>query len=161
MLIIFILSGLKLIGLQLAEDWLAECQRIRSCRIWISQPCYCKHVLGLLCWPAIQLIKIIHLMYIYFIYSWTQHTSTKMNLSSETQDLFLECLGFARHITLEAPGIFCRIEVNLGPNSFKYETGECPPRTITRWHSGRGRRTGFCSAPSCHMGTTPCSPGAS
>ena len=88
---------------------------------------------------------------VYFIYSWTQHTSTKMNLSSETQDLFLECLGFARHITLEAPGIFCRIEVNLGPNSFKYETGECPPRRIPRWHSGRGRRTGLCSGPSSYI----------
>ena len=59
---------------------------------------------------------------IHFIWSWTQHTSTKMNLSFlETQDLFLE-----------APGIFCRIEVNLGPNSFKYETGEMPSEKNTK-----------------------------
>ena len=92
--------------------------------------------------------QIIH--YLYFMYSWTQHTSTKINPSSlETQNLFLECLGFARHITLEAPGIFSRIEMNLGPNSFKYETGECPLR---RLHSGRGRRTGLCSAPALSYG---------
>ena len=37
-----------------------------------------------------------------------------MNPSSlETQDLFLECLGFARHITLEALGIFVELRLTL------------------------------------------------
>ena len=44
------------------------------------------------------------------------------NISKQTQDLFKDCLGFAKQL-FQSPGVFCKLEVKLGENSFKFETG--------------------------------------
>ena len=43
------------------------------------------------------------------------------NTSTLSQDLFKDCLGFARHLFL-SPGLYCRLEVKLGENSFNFQT---------------------------------------
>ena len=42
------------------------------------------------------------------------------NISTQTQDLFKDCLGFARQ---QSPGLYCRLEVKLGENYFNFQTG--------------------------------------
>ena len=42
------------------------------------------------------------------------------NTSTLSQDLFKDCLGFARHLFL-SPGLYCRLEVKLGENSFNFQ----------------------------------------
>ena len=44
------------------------------------------------------------------------------NTSTQSQDLFKDCLGFARQLS-QSPGVYCKMEVKLGENSFKFETG--------------------------------------
>ena len=44
------------------------------------------------------------------------------NTSTQSQDLFKDCLGFARQLS-QNPGLYCKFEVKLGENSFKFETG--------------------------------------
>ena len=44
------------------------------------------------------------------------------NTSTQSQDLFKDCLGFARQLS-QSPGVYCKLEVKLGENSFKFETG--------------------------------------
>ena len=42
--------------------------------------------------------------------------------SPQYQDLFKDCLGFARQLS-QTPGAFCKLEVKLGENSFSFQTG--------------------------------------
>ena len=44
------------------------------------------------------------------------------NTSTQSHDLFKDCLGFARQLS-QSPGVYCRLEVKLGENSFKFQTG--------------------------------------
>ena len=44
------------------------------------------------------------------------------NTSSQFQDLFKDCLGFARQMS-QIPGVYLKLEVKLGENSFKFEAG--------------------------------------
>ena len=44
------------------------------------------------------------------------------NTSTKSQDLFKDCLGFARQLS-QRPEVYCTLEVKLGENSFKFETG--------------------------------------
>ena len=44
------------------------------------------------------------------------------NTSTQSQDLFKDCLGFARQLS-QSPGVYCRLEVKLGENSFIFQTG--------------------------------------
>ena len=44
------------------------------------------------------------------------------NTSTQSQDLFKDCLGFARQLS-QSPGVYCELEVNLGENSFKFMNG--------------------------------------
>ena len=44
------------------------------------------------------------------------------NTSTQSQDLFKDCLGFTRQLS-QNPGVYCKLEVKLGENSFKFETG--------------------------------------
>ena len=44
------------------------------------------------------------------------------NISTQSQNLFKDCLGFARQLS-QSPGLYCRLEVKLGENSFKFQTG--------------------------------------
>ena len=44
------------------------------------------------------------------------------NTSTQSQDLFKDCLGFARQLS-QSPGVYCRLEVKLGENSFTFQTG--------------------------------------
>ena len=44
------------------------------------------------------------------------------NTSTQSQDLFNDCLGFARQLS-QSPGVYCRLEVKLGENSFIFQTG--------------------------------------
>ena len=39
------------------------------------------------------------------------------NTSTQSQDLFKDCLGFARQLS-QSPGVYCKLEVKLGENSF-------------------------------------------
>ena len=51
----------------------------------------------------------------------TVHTSIP-HTSTQAQDLFKDCLGFARQLS-QSPGLYCKLKVKLGVNSFKFETG--------------------------------------
>ena len=44
------------------------------------------------------------------------------NSSTQSQDLFKDCLGFTRQLS-QSPGVYCKLEVKFGENSFKFETG--------------------------------------
>ena len=44
------------------------------------------------------------------------------NTSTQSQDLFKDCLGFARQLS-QSHGLYCRLEVKLGENFFKLQTG--------------------------------------
>ena len=44
------------------------------------------------------------------------------NTSTQSKDLFKDCLGFARQLS-KSPEIYCRLEVKLGENSFILQTG--------------------------------------
>ena len=44
------------------------------------------------------------------------------DISTQSQDLFNDCLGFARQLS-QSPGVYCRLEVKLGENSFIFQTG--------------------------------------
>ena len=44
------------------------------------------------------------------------------NTSTQSQDLFNDCLGFARQLS-QSPGVYCRLEVKLGENFFIFQTG--------------------------------------
>ena len=44
------------------------------------------------------------------------------NISTQSQNLFKDCLGFARQLS-QSPGLNCRLEVNLGRNYFNLQTG--------------------------------------
>ena len=60
--------------------------------------------------------------------SWSYSTIDKAvytmipNTSTQSQDLFKDCLGFARQLS-QSPRVYCKLEVKLGENSFKFETG--------------------------------------
>ena len=53
----------------------------------------------------------------------------------QSQDLFTDCLGFPRQQS-QSPGVYCRLEVNLGENSFKFETGN-PGKFHGKFHGKR------------------------
>ena len=44
------------------------------------------------------------------------------NTSTQSQDLFKDCLGFAKQLS-QSSGVYFKVEVKLGENSFKFETG--------------------------------------
>ena len=44
------------------------------------------------------------------------------NTSTQSQDLFKDCLSFARQLS-QSPGVYCKLEVKLGENFFKFQTG--------------------------------------
>ena len=44
------------------------------------------------------------------------------NTSTQCQDLFKDCLGFARQLS-KSPGLYCRQGLKLGENSFNFQTG--------------------------------------
>ena len=44
------------------------------------------------------------------------------NISTQSQDLFKDCLGFSRQLS-QSPGVYCKLEVELGENSFTFQTG--------------------------------------
>ena len=44
------------------------------------------------------------------------------NTSTQSQDLFKDCLGFAKQLS-QTPGAYCKLEVKLGENSFTFQTG--------------------------------------
>ena len=43
-------------------------------------------------------------------------------ISAQLQNLFKDCLGFARQLS-QSPGLYCRVEVKLEENSFTFQTG--------------------------------------
>ena len=43
------------------------------------------------------------------------------NISTQSQDLFKDCLGFARQLS-QNPESYFRLEVKLGENSFNFQT---------------------------------------
>ena len=45
------------------------------------------------------------------------------NTSTQSQDLFKDCLVFARQLS-QSPGLYCRLDLKLGENSFKLQTGK-------------------------------------
>ena len=50
--------------------------------------------------------------------------------STQSHNLFTDCLGFARQLS-QSPEVYCKLEVKLGENSFKFETvnsGKFPGR---------------------------------
>ena len=44
------------------------------------------------------------------------------NTSPQYQDLFQACLGFAMQLS-QSPGLYFKLEVKLGDNSFNFQTG--------------------------------------
>ena len=44
------------------------------------------------------------------------------NTSTQSQDLFTDCLGLPRQLS-QSPGVYCRLEVKIGENAFKFQTG--------------------------------------
>ena len=44
------------------------------------------------------------------------------NTSTQSQNIFKDCLGFARHLS-QSPGFYFRLLVKLGENSFHFQTG--------------------------------------
>ena len=49
------------------------------------------------------------------------------NTSTQSQDLFKDCLGFARHLS-KSPGLYCRLEIKLGKKSFNFQTRNFPAK---------------------------------
>ena len=45
--------------------------------------------------------------------------------SQQSQDHFQDCLGFARQLS-KSPGVYCRLEVKVGENSFFFQTEKIP-----------------------------------
>ena len=64
------------------------------------------------------------------------------NTSPQSQDLLQACLGFARQL-FQSPGLYCRLEVKIGDESFNFQTGspekEKVPATTgsTEWNISR------------------------
>ena len=45
-----------------------------------------------------------------------------LNTSPQSQDLFQGCLGLARQLS-QSPGLYCKLEVKIGENSYNFKTG--------------------------------------
>ena len=60
--------------------------------------------------------------------SWSYSTKKKNlytmfpNTSTQSQGLFKDCLGFARQL-FQSPGLWCKLDLKLGENSFIFQTG--------------------------------------